>query len=171
MPRRWTSALRRLTRDADWDSAGPRAIETALLRDVREVLSSPGMEAALRAIEGRQQNMFGPGATLPRLPGNQLVALARDHIDVCYAGGLAGRDLLLQALGAAIGESLTAKSREITADVATRSPRSVPELRRRLKVATEGVAARVLAVALGDAASAPAPSLDLDANLLRGPKK
>lgn len=169
MPRHWTGCIRSASRDADWTSAGPRAFESAVLRDVRELLAHPGVERVLRQLEGAQQPVLRPGGLLPRVAGNRLLDLSRDHLDRCYALGLRGRELLREALGAALVEDLAAKRREMAAHVATRHFPSVREIQRRLGLACANAADAGLAVLLGSSArESPRSALDMDGDLIGG---
>lgn len=170
MLRHWTRVIRVVSRDADWRSAGAEAIEHALMREVREVLSDEGVRKFMDATLDTQVPMFAPVELLRAASQHRLVELMADYVGLHANEGLRGRDLVLASLGDALREDLAAKRREMVAHVHSVDEPSAAEIAQRFEVASKGAEARSLAFALRESAAGARskPSLDMDANLLGG---
>jgi hypothetical protein len=163
LPTHWSRVLRVLARDADWSASGPGAIETAVLRDLRELLGNENVRDLIRQLEHRQEMMFAPTSMLGRSPSSPLAERALDHLARVHGEGVRGREALKEAAAAALREQMAANTREMLAHVAQKNIRSMSEIARRMESAGRGMLEASLARGLdGVAPDKRGGELDLD---------
>lgn len=170
MPSHWRAVIKRISRDADWASAAPASVETALMKELRELLGSETARRATAVFDQRQGSLLRPEHALARSPG-ELHGRFYDHMCVAYEDGLRGEELVRASIASALGELLEARKREIVAHTAARDGRSVSEMKRRLEAVANGLVERAVDRRRARLSLDPAArlSFDLDAtDLLRG---
>lgn len=171
LPRAWKRLAKACVREAEAGRRGFAAIH-ALQGELRQVRSS--FCSALEECGNRAAGCLFPRdefARFPLEPSTPCESAALAHAKALAASGTRRLDLVPQALAAAVADRAEAHIREAHAHVALDAgPTQARELTRRMKDAVFGV--DCLAVArnhLDNKPQAPAPALDLDADLRRQP--
>ncbi len=126
--RRWSSLIRRLARDADWQIEGPRAFHAAVAGDLNEQVSDGFLRAAGEAVASGAVPLPGTdaeawlGRSLSQVENSAARALMRDQQQ-----GAPRASAVARALGVAADQQVDALARQISAHVLGRSPKDHPE--------------------------------------------
>lgn len=169
VPRHWRTVIQKLRRDSDWHSAGPRAVEHALMRDLREIVSDPDVAAAVSALDAQQGLLLDPGDVFRCDPANELASPVCEHLQLRHDEGLRGQELMSAALGDALAERLAAHRRDTLAHVSAKDGRCVSEFATRFDHAAHGLVDTVLSnMSSGGENKPTALALDLEADLRAG---
>lgn len=171
MPRRWSGVIRVAAQDANQGGIGS-AFESALLRDLRELLKHRPLKQFLERLQSDPQMSALPAYDLiAALPShNELAQRIADHLAAREAAGENFHHYIRGVVTDAFREIVAARIREMVTHVHQKHAKSAPEIARRLAGPARDAIAPVVAHML-DGARPPRPRrkrIDLDGDDLLG---